>query len=130
MISPDYAKLVDLLVDRTRRGEVNWKPMSSTGDYVVYFETFSLTVGTGFDSHEQEEWIIFKLRSDTGKEIDRFLVGEHENSFSTVAELFALARRKAHRIDEALVVIVKELEDSKPVGKEDPKDTSDDDLPF
>jgi hypothetical protein len=80
--------------------------------------------------------VIFKLRSSTGKEIDRFIISYGDSDWQEISDLFDAARRIALSIDEAIGLIVTELKMEKSVGKDphqdtsSPNDKSEEDLPF
>jgi hypothetical protein len=71
------------------------------------------------------------IRDSTGKTVDGFMLDETEDEWSVAQLLFAAARRKALRVDEALATIINELDTKRSVGlARAPKQPRDDDIPF
>lgn len=138
MIADEYVSLVGKLLDRTKSGEVNWKSTANENEFMVYFKKFSLSVSSSYDNHSQEEQYVISLRNESGAEIDRFWLEPHEEQWKTASELYIGARRKALKIDDALSLIMSELESDGSVGLEEKPEKKnksgfedfDDDIPF
>lgn len=132
MINDDYIHLIEKLHKRTQNGEVNWKSTARVNEFMVYFKDFSLSVASRFDTNEDEDIVSITLRNDSGTEIDRFWITPQDVSlYHTASEMHSGARRKALQIDDALSVIMSELESDEVVGlPDDPRNAFDDDIPF
>lgn len=126
MITDEYIELVEKLLGKTQCSEVNWLPTSANGEFVVYFNDFSLSISGGHNPND-EQYVRVVLRNDNGAEIDSFWSVESEREWELISELLSGARRKALNIDEAISTILTELDSVGTVGKkEDPID----DVPF
>lgn len=134
MISDDYISLVQRLLDRTKSGDVNWKLTANENEFMIYFKKFSLSVRHTYDQHEDMEYTSITLRDDSGEEIDQFWIDTTDPHWNIVNDLYAVARRRALHIDDALHIIMKELDSDGSVGLEEkplkPSSAIEDDVPF
>lgn len=109
MVPNIYSKIIQRLAQKTEKGEVNWETTSSPNKFLVNFKNFSMAVDT-FWSQDGEEGVSFELLDPNGKRIDYFSVPDSDAEWWPLAnELYAGARRKALRIDEAVKTISEEL---------------------
>lgn len=131
MISDTYEPLIDQLIQRTSEGAVNWHPTSDEGEFVVYFDDFSLSLRLARSSHDPNSCVL-TVMDNSGKQLDWETVEEGEKGWIKVSGLHDMARRKAMRIDDALSTILKELKGNSPGKKQAPPrpTSSDDDIPF
>lgn len=131
MLPAEYQDLILKLVERSEAGLVNWHPTSDERQYVVYFEHFSLSVQM-YQDYANTEICDITIRDSTAKVVDRFsLIETNINEWNLAQRMFASARRKALRIDEALDTIRRELDNNQTIGLPNaPKEIDDDDIPF
>jgi len=135
MISSDYKQLMDLLIQRTKEGKVNWQQSVAEAEFIVYFKERSLTIFTGVDQQSNEDFVAFVLRDKNGKEIDRFWVDQGDLDYQEMQALYLSARRTALDIDKTIRALTEELKSGKKIGLETPPEGSKpspkiDDLPF
>jgi hypothetical protein len=130
MLPSQYEELFEKLSERTQRGAVNWHPTADENEFVVYFRGFSLSVRF-YESERDASEMYFKIRDDSGKEVDTFWISENDIRWEMAYRIYSSARRKALRIDEAVNSIVKQLDNAPTVGLEKPPGTEEeDDIPF
>lgn len=130
MAELEFQALVNRLAERTAIGKVNWKPTASESEYVLYFKNNALSMRRGVDD-EDDEFVVFTLRNDAGKKIDEFRVWDSFGEWRAVADMWASARRRALKLDEALEGLLMEIETKDIIGDEaGPKQENEDDLPF
>ena len=115
MIKNEYYELIEKLVDKTNSGDVNWKSTADNQRFLVYFKDFSLSVDGGI-TPDDNDYVRITLWNDLGKQIDSFLLMENEKHWKLVNDLFQGARRKALKIDEALHLILDELNTTGVIG--------------
>ena len=134
MISDDYISLVQRLIGRTKSGDVNWKLTANENEFMVYFKKFSLSVRRSYDHQEDMEYTSISLRNDSGEEIDQYWISTKDPQWNIVNDLYDGARRKALQIDDALHIIMEELDSDGSVGLEEkplkPSSEIEDDVPF
>ncbi|MDP2047085.1 MAG: hypothetical protein Q8L00_12840, partial [Deltaproteobacteria bacterium] len=109
-----YQEIFDMLVERTSRAEVDWKPTSSENTFIVNFQGFSLSITHG--STLGLPFIKFEIRDSQGLKVDSFIIEEIEKYWEKASGLFSLARQQALKIDKAIAVISDELKKAKKVG--------------
>ncbi len=115
MIPQNYEVLLSKLRDKTVENKVNWSTTSDTDIFMVNFGDFSMTIWTGTD--DEGDFVGFKLYDSAGKGVDSFWVYPSEGGFLMANELYSMARRKALRIDDAIINISKALESKDIIGE-------------
>jgi hypothetical protein len=117
-------KLMEVLHRRTARGEIEWQE-GFTDVFQVSFKDNSVIISSRVD--EREEAVTYTIAlvnsegavadSFTDEDLDKDEFGHTGGSwFTKIAELYAMARRRARGADKLLDDILKEV--------------SDDDIPF
>lgn len=125
-----YQDLARRLAMRTTQGRVKWQRTAREDEFIVYFESYALSVRLTAPVHDPD-YCTFAIRNITGEEVDRFIVEEGDELWPLARNLWAGARRKALRIDEALAGILEELDTKEIIGEEAPTLTDEDEeTPF
>jgi hypothetical protein len=129
MIPDAYREIVEELHRKTMQGAVQWTTTVNQQEFLVYFAKSTLSIRLGYDDDDRERFVLFTLKNEQGKNIDFFSVPESDEWFQKAEELHIAARRKAHRVDEALRSIADELRASDDVVGRKPH-ADDDEVPF
>lgn len=120
MIPNAYEGLVNKLYTKTMKGQANWRQTADDNTFLLDFDEFSLTIH--YQSCNQEpDWIRLELRDETGNSIDGFWEDESDltGAYNRLDAIYGGARRKALRIDEAINVITRRLDEDEGCGTED-----------
>ncbi|HLL75458.1 MAG TPA: hypothetical protein VK421_09330 [Pyrinomonadaceae bacterium] len=119
MASTKLNQLIDLLYERTQKGQVNWESTPDEDAFVVHFSELSLSIRSGYDE-DGDEFVSISLRNQNGRVIDNDYfwdamteTGAWDKAFS----LYSAAKRKALGVDEALDRILDELKTNAVVGR-------------
>ena len=116
MIPKAYLEIINMLVARTSREEVDWKPTSNENIFIVNFPGFSLSMSYGKILISQLHIVDFIIRDSEGMKVDSFRVEEGEPDWEKALGLYSKARKQALKIDKAIAVISDELKKAKKVG--------------
>lgn len=128
-IPSQYSDIVSRILKATKEGRVRWNESATNPDFFVIFKNFTLVLWQGVEP-SNEEFVSVGIRNKKGELADSFSVDEHEGDYRIVVELYALARRNARRIDEAVAEIAKELESEEQIGGDIDTEADRDGLPF
>ncbi len=130
MLETEYETLVLQLHGRTAKGQVNWLSTADESVFLVQFKDYSCAVRQYHD--EDDTYYSFTLRNQKGKTIDEFYISPMAPLYMQASQLFASARRKALKIDEALSSILSEIRSNESVGQVPDASGKDDDdsVPF
>jgi len=111
MANEKYQQIVDRLIDRTERHEIEWKEGVTSGVFQVSFPNYSLTLGQHDMVTGSFDYII-SIIDAAGNVIDTFsdadLGGDY---YPRMGDLYQNARRQALGVDMALDEILDELDD-------------------
>ena len=100
MVTDKEVKLVDQLLDKTRRRSITWEPTAKNDEFVSTLGgRVSFTVGAWRDTE------ILTMRD----ELDRVLLSVESDSIPQVSDLYAEARRVALKVDESLDSVLDQL---------------------
>ena len=114
------AHLIDLLLDKTREGKISWESTANSDAFVSSLGLYGIsirrnvphTVARGFAlfGDTRPAYVVSFLNED-GELFD----SQSENSpssagYEKLEELFTLARRSAHNVNESLDNLLQELE--------------------
>ena len=109
-----YAQILDLLVEKTDSGKLDWKETGDESRFVVSFPNYSVLIGEERGGSEVPDYFISIVNSE-GKIVDSFSnLGPSLNDLSehptiVMQDLFNKARRRALRVDDALDNIIAHL---------------------
>lgn len=131
-IPEQYSDIVSRTLDASIAGRVRWKEAASGIEFFVVFKKFSLVVwsGTAPESEGSAEFVGVGIRNDEGNIVDSFAISAYEPNYGTLAELYAVARRSARRIDKAIAEMTSELESEGEIGEEVEPQADTDEMPF
>src|SRR5712692_10045836 len=100
MVTDKELKLVDQLLDKTRRRNITWEPTAKNDEFLSTLGgRVSFVVGVWRDTE------ILTMRD----ELDRVLLTVESDSIPQVSELYAEARRLALKVDESLDSVLDQL---------------------
>jgi hypothetical protein len=110
-----YIQLLQLLVEQTDSGKLDWKDTGEESKFFVAFPNYSILI-----SEEPGESVLFpeyyiSVVNSEGRIVDRFSAATlpseilGKNSYNVMRDLFSQARRSALRVDEALDNIIAHL---------------------
>lgn len=135
-----YTNVIDGLLTKSRKNEVVWNATTDSNTFVVYFNSFSLSIRKNSDNNfnnSHEEWVTVELINNNGEKIDSFFVEEGDDNWQVINELFALSRRSALSIDTAIKEMLNEINKKEIIGKKNPSNNNStkkgdfiDDIPF
>lgn len=100
--------ILDSLLERTQKEELNWKTTANSSKYLLALNDSSITI----DSYESFDGIkiTFSFRNEKGEAVESMEVLESEDEiFKHSSKLYDLARRKALKSDETIDRIIKQL---------------------
>jgi hypothetical protein len=123
MSTSKYARIVERLVEKTNKGELDWKETPGGSGYQVSFPDYSLiiyeTVNGQFPN--ENDYLISIVNSE-GDVLDHFSdidldsaegrTGSEIKYYPMLKELYNQVRRQALGVDKALDAILHELEDT------------------
>jgi hypothetical protein len=100
MVTDKEAKLVDQLLEKTRKRNITWEPTAKNDEFVSALGgRVSFTVASWRDGDS------LTMRDD----FDRVLLRVESDSIPQVSELYAEARRVALKVDESLDDVLEQL---------------------
>ena len=110
-----YEKLISLanrLYQESAAGRVNWGSSSDENTFQVSFPKYSIVVARIPDEeHDGAEYIVLRILNQDGQIIEELNQGEaYRENFPNMEELFALARRTAMGVEQALDDLLRNLE--------------------
>jgi hypothetical protein len=115
-------KLMEVLVRRTRAGEIDWQE-SIPDLFQVSFKDNSVQLRMETDDRNETVVYVVSLLNSEGEVADRFTDEDLDNDqygktgelwFKELGQLHNLARRRARGADEVLDAILKEVDDDIP----------------
>jgi hypothetical protein len=113
MLPEKYGQIVDRLVARTSRREIEWRETAHPEQFQVSFPNYSLTLQQRTRRDGSVDYIISIINASgttvdtfTDEQVDATVGGKY---FQAMGELFEQARRQALGADEALDQVLKEL---------------------
>lgn len=112
-------RMIQLLLQHTRIGGIDWKPTPNNETISVSFDKASLLL-TRLPSRQTAETYDYRVRivGSTGDVVEEFKDVDFENrtreAYVSMGELFELGRRKALGADDAVDAILEELENKIP----------------
>ena len=107
-------KMVQLLLEHSKGGDIDWKPTPSKDTMSVTFEKASLLLKQTPSREVPDEYdYTIRIINDDGVVIESFSDTDFEpgQAYLSMHEMFNLARRKALGVDSALDSIIRELKD-------------------
>ena len=120
-IPNDYREIVNLLVDKTKEGQVNWR--SDRFNIYVFFEGARFIMWAGNDENTDEPFVAFGLGDKSGATLDSWFVDEREvPDYSTMFELYKSAKRYAAGVPDKLKKLREGLASSNAIGFSDTND--------
>ena len=100
MVTDKEIKLVDQLLDKTRKRTITWEPTAKNDEFISTLGgRVSFTVGAWRDTET------LTMRD----ELDRVLLSVESDAIPQVSELYAEARRVALKVDESLDSVLDQL---------------------
>jgi hypothetical protein len=100
MVTDKEVKLIDQLLDKTRKRSITWEPTAKNDEFVSALGgRVSFTVAAWRDSET------LTMRD----ELDRVLLSVESDSIPQVSELYTEARRVALKVDESLDDVLDQL---------------------
>jgi hypothetical protein len=100
MVTEKEARLVDQLLDKTRKRSITWEPTAKDDEFVSTLSGHvSFTVGSW------RETDVLTMRDELG----RVLLTVDSDSTAQVSKLYVEARRQALRVDESLDNVLDQL---------------------
>jgi hypothetical protein len=119
-----HGRLIELLLQRTSRGQIDWKPAVQEEAFQVSFKDNSVRISK--DEEQDERWYKLELINNQGSTVDVVTSFELDHEQQTnlhwhlkMRELHDLARRTAFGAEKVLNQILSEL-----------RDPLDDEIPF
>jgi hypothetical protein len=115
-------KLMEVLVRRTRAGEIDWQE-SFPDMFQVSFKDNSVQLRMEVDDHNERVTYSVSLLNSEGEVADRFTDEDLDNDqygttgqrwFKELGQLYGMARRRARGADKVLDAILKEVDDDIP----------------
>jgi hypothetical protein len=112
-------KLMEVLLRRTARGEIEWQE-GLTDVFQVSFKDNSVLIASHANEREETVTYAVSLLNSEGTVADRFTDEDLDKDevghaggfwFVKLAELYAMARRRARGADKVLDDILKEVDD-------------------
>jgi frataxin-like iron-binding protein CyaY len=111
-----YTNVIDGLLKKSLSKEVIWDVTTNADVFVVYFKDSSLVLHQ--HSNQDETWISVDVIDYKGNKIDGFWVSDDENEdWTTINELFSIARRSALAIDKAIEGMLTEINRTGSIGQ-------------
>ncbi|MDD5421977.1 MAG: hypothetical protein PHT32_00940 [Candidatus Omnitrophica bacterium] len=117
MIPENYKSIIRKLFEKTNEGKVVWQSTSDDNTFIVEIGDFTLKIWDGRDDEIDEPFVGFTLLNSKGKQIDNFWADKGSKDYDSSYALYASARRKALKIDDAINSIAKKLESDEIVGE-------------
>lgn len=114
MSANKYARMLQLLVEQTNSGKLDWKETGDESRFLVSFPSYSILISEEEGEDDTMDYFISIVNSE-GKTVDRFsdvtLSSQNlvANSFNIMRDLFNEARRRALGVDKALDDIIAHL---------------------
>lgn len=102
MIPNEYRPMVDKLKERTALRTISWKPTSDSAKFSVEIGLNTITIDLYTPYAEPSEMIAFEILDTFGERIDGFYIPEHDDDYSTLNDLYSIARRNALKIDQTI----------------------------
>ena len=100
MVTDKEIRLVDQLLDKTRKRTITWEPTAKNDEFISTLGgRVSFTVGAWRDTET------LTMRD----ELDRVLLSVESDAIPQVSELYAEARRVALKVDESLDSVLDQL---------------------
>ena len=100
MVTDKEIKLIDQLLDKTRKRTITWEPTAKNEEFISTLGgRVSFTVGAWRDTET------LTMRD----ELDRVLLSVESDAIPQVSELYAEARRVALKVDESLDSVLDQL---------------------
>ena len=124
VIDEKLSHLVGALLQKTGEGKVSWKPTVNDDEFLAGFKRYVVSIRQDFlrfedDPSQQEHLIELSLLNQDGKVMETKTSSSEQGSiwgpglsddYKNMHELFILARRSAHNVEEGLDSLLKELE--------------------
>ena len=85
-----YHSLLVNLLTKTRARQVYWLPTSDSNQFIVTSGAVSVSLYSGFDEEQDNNYITLSIRNDKGVSIDSYHVSPGEEDWEIIDELFAL----------------------------------------
>lgn len=100
MVTDKEVRLVEQLLDKTRKRSIAWEPTARDAEFVSTLAgRVSFTVG----AWRETETLTMR------DELDRVLLSVASDSIPQVSQLYAEARRVALKVDESLDIVLDQL---------------------
>lgn len=141
MKSIDYYALVQMLLERTDKREVNWQ-ITRDNEFKVILKSGAVTISKDWDSGLEEFVITFRIYNISGDNIYEY-ASQPKDTFTSISSaglnytilesLHVKARSAYYKVEETIENIFKEISNNKEIGsKEKPIPPSSDpnDLPW
>jgi len=104
------------LVTKSTLGDVQWAVGESEREFVVNFPSYTVSVSKVEREDLGVRQVVFQVRDSRGYVVLDFDVHHYEEDYTTAAELFELAKRKALDVPGALETLKKELRKPGAIG--------------
>lgn len=123
VIDDKLSALIATLIDKTREGKVSWNHTVNDDEFLAGFSRYVVSVRRDIVHYEDEggseSLIEIALLNENGQVMEvktsyasgsSILNPNLTDDFENLRELFTLARRSAHNVEEGLTDILQELE--------------------
>lgn len=109
MDNKKFEIILDSLLNRTQKGELNWKTTANTSKYLLVLNDSSIVI-----NHDKgafgELIFIFEFKNERGETVEVMEVkSEHQKHFVIASELYDLAKQKALNSSDIIDKIIKQL---------------------
>lgn len=101
--------IVNKLLERSKRGEVNWHAAEAENTYLVTYSRSSFSISS--DEVEPNYYYISVLNNEESVPVDSMsFEGTYDDGYNIVSELYDLAKRKSLGVDKVLDALLEEIE--------------------
>ena len=110
MDNKKFEIILDSLLNRTRKDELNWKTTASTSKFLLVLNDSSIVINSDIPILWQEI-VEFEFKNERGETVENVEVDstKNEENYEKASELYDLARRKALKSDDTIDKIIKQL---------------------
>jgi hypothetical protein len=131
MADPKFLTLIHKLLERSKRGKVQWEATAAEGVYQAAFPQYSVKIYSLPGDMGELDYIL-QLADDEGQVIDEIRDTDFPNEFNNMRDLFNCARSIGLGLDRALDSILAALGPDEPAPAEpsEPPEITDGDVPF
>jgi len=132
MADPKFLTLIHKLLERSKRGKVQWEATAAEGVYQAAFPQYSVKIYSLEGNVGGEPDYVLQVADDEGQVIDEIRDTDCPNEFNNMRDLFNCARSIGLGLDRALDSILAALGPDEPAPAEpsEPPEITDGDVPF